>query len=423
MKQSEALNILESGANVLLTGPAGSGKTFLLNKYISRLKENKIGVAITASTGIAATHIGGRTIHSWAGIGIKDKLSSKDISSLKKKAYLKKQFEKTAVLLIDEISMLAAHRLDMVNKVCQAFLNNSLPFGGLQIVMSGDFFQLPPIGRDNDFVYKSKIWSEMDLQVCYLEEQYRHSDKAMAQVLESLRQDDFNLNTLKLLQKRMNLKSQDKTLKLFTHNIDVDTINQQELAKLDAREAKYLMQGTGDKKILEALKKNCLAPEELVLKVGAQVMFVKNKFSKDKTVYVNGTQGVVTAFAEQNYPVVKLNSGEEILVSPDSWTVDDELKILAKITQLPLRLAWAITVHKSQGMTLERAEMDLSHCFSYGMGYVALSRLTSLKGLYLLGINEMAYKLDPEVFIYDKELRRLSKIAQANPPKKQASLI
>ncbi|MEI7620591.1 MAG: PIF1 family DEAD/DEAH box helicase [Candidatus Falkowbacteria bacterium] len=423
MKQKEALAILEAGHNVLLTGPAGSGKTFLLNQYIAHLRKKNIGVAVTASTGIAATHIGGRTIHSWAGIGIKDQLSARDIQTLTKRSYLKKQFEKTEVLVIDEISMLHAHRLDMIDRVCQAFKKNFLPFGGIQVVMSGDFFQLPPISPGSgeaEFVYKSDIWLDMDLRVCYLDEQHRQNDKKIIQVLKSLRQDAVSNEIVKLLGQRMNQKpkSGTKPVRLFTHNIDVDFINNTELKKISAREFTYHMTGEGEKKIVESLKKNCLAPEDLVLKEGALVMFVKNKFKDEKVVYVNGTTGTVIGFDENDFPIVRLSSGNEILVVPDSWTIDDEHQILAKITQIPLRLAWAITVHKSQGMTLETAEIDLSRSFGYGMGYVALSRLTSLEGLYLLGINDMAYKLDPQVFAYDKELLMMSEQAREDVSKK-----
>ncbi len=431
MKQKEALAILKLGHNVLLTGPAGSGKTYLLNQYVDHLRRRKIGVAITASTGIAATHIGGRTIHSWVGIGIKDDLSKKDIQALTKKSYLKKQFKKTEVLIIDEISMLHAHRLDMIDKVCQAFKKNFLPFGGIQIVMSGDFFQLPPIspGRgEAEFVYKSNVWKEMDLHVCYLSEQHRQNDEKMIQVLKSLRENAVDIETVKLLRNRMNQKTKTKVrpVRLFTHNVDVDAINNTELQKINAPEFSYCMTGDGEKKLVEALKKNCLAPEELVLKKGALVMFVKNKFKDERVIYVNGSMGIVADFDDNGFPIVHLNSGEDVLVAPDSWTIDSEDKILAKINQIPLRLAWAITVHKSQGMTLEAAEIDLSRSFGYGMGYVALSRLTSLEGLYLLGINEMAYKLDPQVYEYEKKLLILSEEARGdNSPKvhkKQISL-
>lgn len=419
MKQKDALKILEAKNNVLLTGPAGSGKTFLLNKYIAHLKKKNIGVAVTASTGIAATHLGGRTIHSWAGIGIKDSLSSKEIYALTKRAYLKKQFLKTSVLVIDEVSMLHAHRLDMIDSVCQAFKKNSLPFGGMQVVMSGDFFQLPPISSGQDeaeFVYKANVWSEMDLRVCYLDEQHRQNDKKISSILKSFRQDKVDAETIKLLAGRLNQKPKNgvNPVRLYTHNVDVDSINNTELRKITSPEFTYRMTDEGEKKLVESLKKNCLVPEDLILKRGALVMFVKNKFNEEKIVYVNGTTGIVVDFNENNYPIVRLSSGEEIVALPDSWTIDDEEKILAKITQVPLRLAWAITVHKSQGMTLEAAEIDLSRSFGYGMGYVALSRLTKLNGLYLLGINEMAYKLDPQVFSYDKELIALSKQAKGD---------
>lgn len=423
MKQKEALKILNSGHNVLLTGAAGSGKTYLLNKYINSLKERGIGVAITASTGIAATHIGGRTIHSWSGIGIKDTLSRKDLQNLAKKSYLKKQFEKTEVLVIDEVSMLSAHHLDMINAVCQTLKKNHFPFGGLQIVMSGDFFQLPPItrnGGDGGFVYESEIWEEMDVRVCYLQEQYRQTDKSLMNILHALRQNVIDTKLSQLLLDRLHQVSDEKIkpIRLFTHNVDVDEINQAELDQIDEDEHRYLMTHDGEPRLVEALKKNCLAPSELVLKKGALVMFVKNKFKNEEAVYVNGSAGVVVGFHEESYPLVRLNNGDLITVTPDSWTIDDEDQVLARINQLPLRLAWAITVHKSQGMTLERAEIDLSRAFSYGMGYVALSRLTSLKGLYLLGINDMAYRINPQVLAYDEELLRLSE--EARQQKKSA---
>jgi len=422
MKQIEAFKILQAGHNVLLTGPAGSGKTYLLNRFISHLKKKKIGVAITASTGIAATHIGGRTIHSWAGIGIKDKLGARELKSLTKKSYLKKQLERTEVLIIDEISMLHAHRLDMVDMVCRAFKKNSLPFGGIQLIMSGDFFQLPPITPSSDeseFVFKAGIWHDMDLRVCYLDEQHRQNDKNILHILGCLRQNDINPEIKKMLAERLNRNPEPgiNPVRLYTHNADVDFINDRELEKIDSPEYRFGMRGEGETKLVESLKKNCLAPQELILKKGALVMFVKNKFKNENAVYINGTTGKVVKFGKDNYPVVRLNSGKEILAEPDSWTIDDDRSVLAKITQIPLRLAWAITVHKSQGMTLDAAEIDLSRSFGYGMGYVALSRLTSLEGLFLMGINDMAYRLDPAIFAYDKELIAFSEEAKKNKPK------
>lgn len=424
MNQKEAFKILSSGHNVLLTGAAGSGKTYLLNKYINSLKEQGIAVAVTASTGIAATHLGGRTIHSWSGIGIKDSLSPLDLRSLSKKSYLKKQFENTEVLVIDEVSMLSAHHLDMINKVCQTMKRNQLPFGGLQIVLSGDFFQLPPISRNTQeikFVNQAEIWPEMDIRVCYLSGQYRQSDKKLSLLLEDLRLNKLDKKTLEQLvtprdKKESKKFTNSKVTRLYTHNIDVDHINQLELEKIEAEEKIYQMTAQGEDQLVKALEKNCLAPQRLALKKGALVMFVKNKFINDEAVYVNGSIGLVIGFNANSYPRVRLHNGNIIDVMPDSWQIsdNDEVEVLAKINQLPLRLAWAITIHKSQGMTLDEAVIDLSQSFSYGMGYVALSRLKSLNGLHLLGINEIACQVNPQVLKYNQELVALSEIAKKN---------
>ena len=144
MKQSAALDILKMGHNVFLTGPAGSGKTFLLNQYIAHLKSKKIGVAVTASTGIAATHMNGQTIHSWSGMGIKDELTEGDLNKLKRKFFYRKRFSKTHTLIVDEVSMLHAHQLDMVNKICKTFKDPFLPFGGLQVILVRRLFSASP---------------------------------------------------------------------------------------------------------------------------------------------------------------------------------------------------------------------------------------------------------------------------------------
>jgi len=194
---------IKLGYNVFLTGPAGSGKTFLLNRYIEYLKENKMGVGITASTGIAATHINGITIHSWSGMGIKNNLSREDIRKLVKRSYLRKRFKNTGVLIIDEISMLNDFQLDLVNQICQSFKNNQKPFGGMQIVCSGDFFQLPPIKKEGEakFVTESKIWDNMKLKICYLEEQHRQEKEE--------RQKDF-LEQLPIVITDKNIKQKKK---------------------------------------------------------------------------------------------------------------------------------------------------------------------------------------------------------------------
>lgn len=420
MRQTEALDILKMGKNVFLTGPAGSGKTYVLNQYIAFLKEKKIPVGVTASTGIAATHLNGITIHSWSGLGVKDNLSDSEIEKLLTKSYLKKKFKYTQVLIIDEISMLQNFQLDTIDRICRAFKQSSAPFGGMQVVLCGDFFQLPPISKGNfpkptvgqrksNFAYHADIWSQMDLQICYLSEQYRQDlEDDLLSILNDIRQNEISQKTQELLQQRQAIK-QSKLIptKLYTHNREVDQLNLQELEKIAGHSKIYQMQTTGKKKLAESLKKSCLAMEELHLKKEAVVMFVKNNFEAG---YVNGTLGKVVAF-DKDSPVVRTYQGREIVVDYETWHIEEEGLIKARITQIPLRLAWAITVHKSQGMSLDAAEIDLSRSFVAGMGYVALSRVRSLSGLYLKGINPMALQVDESILNFDQELKRKSEQA------------
>ena len=411
MNQRDALDTLKMGHNVYLTGAAGSGKTYVLNKYIEYLKKNKVGVGITASTGIAATHINGVTIHSWCGIGIKDALTEEDITDLVDNYDLRMKFWGTKVLVIDEISMLHAYRLDMIDRVCRAFKNKPLPFGGLQIIFCGDFFQLPPVTRgmeDGSFAYKSTVWQEMDLKTCYLSEQHRQSDDSLLQILDDIRGNKVNDDTLNFIESRYEKEPEGfaTSTKLYTHNIDVDAINSRELSKINEPEKSYQMTGEGDRELVRFLRKSCLAPETLSLKIGAVVMFVKNNFDKG---FVNGTLGKVVGFEkESNYPIVEIKSGVKITVIPENWIVERNDVTIASITQIPLRLAWAITIHKSQGMSLDAVEIDLSKSFVPGMGYVALSRARTLTGIKLIGMNNMALKINSEVFAMDVKLKENS---------------
>ena len=413
MTQAEALDILKLGHNVFLTGPAGSGKTHLLNKYINFLKDNYVDVGITASTGIAATHMGGTTIHSWTGMGIKDSVTSFDLEELKSRKYLRDRFERTQVLVIDEVSMLHHFRLDLIDQICRHMKNSDAPFGGLQIILCGDFFQLPPVARFGEpaakFAYESSIWKEANFKICYLEEQHRQTDSAFLKVLNEIRKNRLSDEGMKHLLSRK--KYQGGTLirkveptRLHTHNIDVDLINQQELQKLHGQQREYQMDSKGRKPLIDSLKKSCLAPDVLKLKVGAKVMFVKNNFEEG---YVNGTLGKIIAF-DYDGPIVQTLSGKNIHVKHASWSIEEDGKAKATIDQYPLRLAWAITVHKSQGMSLDAVEVDLSKSFEKGMGYVALSRVRSLEGLTLLGLNEISVQVRGEVLDFDEELREIS---------------
>ncbi|XOU93897.1 MAG: PIF1 family DEAD/DEAH box helicase [Candidatus Kerfeldbacteria bacterium] len=405
MKQKEALEALKDGGNAFITGAAGSGKTFLLNKFIKWAKSEGKAVAVTASTGIASTHIGGKTIHSWSGIQLKTTLTDGEISKMMKKDYLRQHIKNNDILIIDEISMLHANQFDLINKVCKYFRQDVRPFGGLQVILSGDFFQLQPVRGMGfrSFVVNSHAWPELDPEICYLTEQHRHQDKKFLTLLKNIRSQTCTPADLTLLQSRVGakLKSRIKPIKIYTHNTDVDSLNSMELAKINRKPKIYQMKSNGIENLVQTLKKNCLAPEDLILKRGAAVMFVKNNFKEE---YINGTMGEVIDFDdEDNYPIVKTVEGKTIKVKPVSWTIDEQDDVLAEIAQVPLRLAWAITVHKSQGMSLDLTEIDLSKTFEYGMGYVALSRVRSLNGLSLIGYNEKSLQVDPQVTELDKK--------------------
>lgn len=418
MDQEKAFEIMKSGENVFLTGSAGTGKTFLLNSFINHLKKNKVHFGITASTGIAATHIGGKTIHSWAGIGL-----SKDINDPYIKKFLSrrnpqwKEIKSSQVLIIDEISMLDAKRLSLIDKICKIIKEPFLPFGGLQIIASGDFFQLPPINDDINeraqFCYSSSAWEKAHFKVCYLEEQHRQKDEQLSKILNNIRSGLVDEKIIDKLKGRINkdVEGLEKITKLYTHNIDVDRINDLELSKINNPLFEYTMTSTGNKKVVDFLKKNCLAPERLKLKKDSIVMFVKNNPNEG---YVNGTLGKIIGFDSNNFPIVKTIDNREIIVSKLKWDFEREGQVVASICQFPLRLAWAITIHKSQGMTLDAAEIDLTKSFEAGMGYVALSRVKKLNNIKLIGINETALKVNKEVQEKDKEFIFLSKENEKN---------
>ncbi|HRY63080.1 MAG TPA: AAA family ATPase [Patescibacteria group bacterium] len=411
MKQAQALDIFKTGQNIFLTGAAGSGKTYILNQYIKYLREKNLNVSVTATTGIAATHLNGLTIHSWSGLGVKDDLRGSDFDDLLKKRHLRRNILGTDVLIIDEISMLHAHQLDLVNQICQAFRQNLKPFGGLQLIMAGDFFQLPPIAKGEErakIVVESDIWNAMDLAVCYLDEQYRQADSRFIQILNEIRKNNVSLESRELLLNRFHrpLAYQIEPTKLYTHNIDVDAINSLELEKISGPAKSYQMQSKGNQVLSQILQKGCLAPERLVLKIGAKVMFVKNNFELG---VVNGTVGEVVDFDEDNYPIVKTSHGETVVAAPADWLIEEDGRVRAEIRQIPLRLAWAITVHKSQGLSLDLAEVDLSKAFVPGMGYVALSRVRSLQGLRLVGLNDLALTVDANILALDEKFIALSK--------------
>lgn len=414
MTQNAALDILKTGANVFLTGEPGAGKTYVINQYIAWLEAAGLSVAITASTGIAATHIGGMTIHSWSGIGIRDTLTPYDLDKIATNEKVSRRAKKANVLIIDEVSMLDGKILDMVNLVLKTVRQREEPFGGLQVVFVGDFFQLPPVTRQGDsmlYSFQSRAWSESLLLTCYLSEQHRQEDNLFLGLLKSIRLNQVEEDHYTLLGEQTSISYENiEPTKLYTHNADVDTFNNQKLRELNGHAKVFRMHGKGGRVLVESLMRNCLSPETLELKEEAMVMFTKNNFEKG---YVNGTLGRVVDFDRNDgWPIVRTSDGRTIKAESTSWEVAEDGKVRATIEQVPLRLAWAITVHKSQGMSLDAAEIDLSRAFVYGQGYVALSRVRSLAGLKLSGMNPNALSVDPRVVAQDLRFKEDSQSAE-----------
>ena len=440
MRQSEALDILGAGASAFLTGAPGAGKTYVLNEFIRRARAAGATVAVTASTGIAATHIDGQTIHSWSGVGVATALTDSLLKRIRTRR--RRRIQAADILVIDEVSMMHAWLFDMVDRVCRDLRRDPRPFGGLQVVLSGDFFQLPPVsvsGRDRDlvapspeflesreryaraghdpegFVTESLVWEELDPVVCYLTEQHRQDDGQLLSVLTDIREGQVTQEDHDILLTRLGaVPGEGRTAThLFPVNRQADSLNDLRLSQLPGEEHEFHAEQAGPANLVDRLKRSMLAPQRLTLKEGAAVMALRNDQDHQ---YVNGSLGTVRGFAPESrggWPIVEFENGSIVTMKQATWEMTDGDAVLAAVSQVPLRCAWGITIHKSQGMTLDRAVMDLGRTFAPGMGYVALSRVEGLDGLYLTGVNERMFLVSPDAVLLDGDLRAASAAACA----------
>lgn len=387
--QKLAFDAIKDGKNVFISGSAGTGKSYLLNFLKKELKDKNLQV--TATTGIAAINISGVTLHSWANLGIEDmpiEQIAKKILSVKG-INTRKKIQSTEILAIDEVSMLSMETFEKVDKLLRIVRDVDKPFGGVRLVLFGDFFQLPPVNSIN-FCFESGVWEQAKIQTILLKEFFRQQDTRFIKLLNNIRFGSVNKDDIELLKTRFKLVDNSiiKPTILSTHNFFVEQVNYKYLNELNSKEVIYSAVFEGQKDKIEILKKNCIAKEYLNLKTGSQVMMLKNTYQKDGI--INGSTGIVVDFSnKKHYPVVEFENGIRLTISPDVWEISTfnynsgELEILATMTQIPLNLAWAITVHKSQGMTLDKAECDLKNSFVEGQVYVALSRIRDINGLFI----------------------------------------
>ena len=379
--QQLALRLFESKQNLLITGPAGTGKSYLLNhiKGISK-------ISITASTGIAAIQIEGMTINAWAGLGVgTDNIVylAEDIKRREGKPY--SRIRNCEILAIDEISMLSAEVLDQLDYLMQAVRENSHPFGGVQIVCFGDFLQLPPV--KGKFAFYSKAWKEANFKVVTLKEVFRQQDAEFVDLLNSLRfgiVEDRHEKIILSCEKPYR-KRKVQPIRLFSTNKKIDTFNNKRFEQLGGSAVAYKAFDTGIEPFLSQLKSSCLAPEVLELKTGAQVMLLKNVNVGEGL--ANGLTGVVQECKDDRV-VVDFEEYGESSIERNRWAItelqpDGKRIELASRDQIPLRLCYGMSIHKSQGMSLNIAEIFLTNIFAPGQAYVAISRVRSLDGLYL----------------------------------------
>lgn len=401
--------------NVCITGAAGTGKSFILKM----IKDHFPFVHLTASTGVASVNISGVTIHSWSGIG-RATLPLEEIVRFINSGpgtKIRRQIKKAKLLAIDEISMISASIFNLLNQVFKQIRENDHAFGGIQLVVLGDFFQLPPVSKDNhiDFCFESEAWDEGNFKIFELTEIFRQSDLKFIQLLNNIRHASLNQQDIELLNQRSCLPEPGITPTLLvTHNYQADKINYEMLHNLtNTAEYRYKMQESGKETQINTLKKNCLALEELILKKDAQVMMLKNSLQKHGI--INGSIGTIIDFSKDNLPIVKFRNGGIHTISPEEWNIEifnettREIEVIATVKQVPLILAWAITIHKSQGMSLDHVVCDLSQIFAEGQAYVALSRVRSLEGLYIKGLKTSLLKAHPKVIAFYNGASYISK--------------
>jgi ATP-dependent DNA helicase PIF1 len=393
--QQKVIDSLKKGNNIFITGGGGVGKSFILRHIINKYSKS-LNIGITSTTGISALNINGITIHSWAGIGLGQLDVRKLFSKVKRNSISTKRWRETDLLILDEISMIDPDLLDKLNTLGKIMRSSSEPFGGIQLIFGGDLLQLSCISN-NKFCFESKCWESLNLDVIYLIENIRQEDEIFQRCLNLVRVgiiNDFVKNTLKpCIKRKLKPLFGIKPTRLYSHNRDIDYINNKkfnrhvntlEIPEIFEYNMEIIFKNINESKYKEKYIKNNPAVQNLELCIGCQVVLIFNIDHVNGL--VNGSRGIVTNFVN-DIPIVKFMNGIEIPITFNTWKLEKMGKEIGSISQIPLRLAYAISIHKSQGMTLDYVTMDLSKIFDYGMGYVALSRAKSLENLSISSIN------------------------------------
>lgn len=452
--QVEVLARLLNGENLFVSGLAGAGKTSVLNKFLKLVEaehNGKVNVAITASTGIAATLIEGTTIHSWSGFGI-----DTEPFDPAKSEYRGYNMKNVDILVIDEISMLPAYLFIKLDAAMRYVRKNERPFGGVQLVLIGDFLQLPPVSKnknlDNRFCIETELWHdpELDLKHTFLDKTYRATDQRLKRVLLEISANRVSKKTLNYVNSRFNMEPDPEKsyTTLFTTNRNVDKYNLEKFEENPNKAETFTLKRTvGSMMETDKLIRDRKLEETLQFKIGDTVILTRNVRTPKKSnvpndlgiSIANGSIGKVINFVEDTFssdftkpivPLVKFNNGSIRPVRYETYqkVQKEEVKVfdfdkngnvvtkssyidtvVAEVMQIPLKLGYAITVHKSQGQTFDGVIMDLSKCFIDGLGYVALSRVASIDDLIITGFTDRAYKVSPVAIDTMKNVRKAAK--------------
>ncbi|WII72523.1 PIF1 family ATP-dependent DNA helicase [Bdellovibrio sp. 22V] len=403
-EQSEALELLRSGENVFLTGGAGSGKSFLIRHFMRELDPKEM--PILASTGAAAVLLGGRTFHSFFGLGIMEGGPDATYARASKDTKLLARLRKVEGVIIDEISMIPGQALMIAEALAQRARESKLPWGGMRIISVGDFAQLPPVTQTSqrDWCFMNEVWRQSGFQTVMLSHNQRVSENHFLNILSDVRHGLVTEQVRDFLNEHIKTHDEDHPgTRLFPRKINAENFNQRKLNELAEEEVTIDSIYFGSEKHIEILMKSAPVPVKLVLKLGCRVMFLQNDPQKR---WVNGTRGIVTDISSDRI-TVKKDQGREVQVDKSSFALQDsEGNIMAQVIQFPLTLAYATTIHKSQGATLDDLWCDLSSLWEPGHAYVALSRLRASEGLHLIGWNPRSIIVDPKVLDFYKRLER-----------------
>ena len=416
--QKEALKLLNKNKNVFLTGSAGCGKTFIATQFADTTRRQ---VALTATTGIAALNLGGETIHRFLGIGVSTRPFEIpkliNIWNKIKKSTLPWDKARWRVMcaldaiVLDEVSMLRRDQFELIEAVLANIKENSLPFGGVQMILCGDFLQLPPVVTDEDlksykdlqksYCFESDLWQQAGFNSFNLTTNYRQNTGKFLEGLEQIRSGNISDEINDMFESRIEAKldTDIEPVKLFPHKYKVENENMERLDKLPAEKIHSHAIFTGKEYDVEILKKDCPAESTLSFCEGAQIMMLTNDMNKN---WVNGTMGIIESV---DPVIIRLSDDKKVEVTKFTWerTIyktqgpDIMPSVVATMVQYPFKLAYATTIHKSQGLTLDYIDLDLANCFAHGQAYVALSRAKTLEGIRLRGWNRKSISADPKV--------------------------